>query len=70
MFARYAKAIIAALSGGVATAVIAALADGSISGGEWVGIIVTLLGAGGITAAVPNRTAVRIKPTTHDNPLG
>lgn len=57
MLRRYAKAITALLGAGGAT-LVAALADGSISGAEWLGIVLAVV-TGGVTAAVPNRPAPR-----------
>jgi hypothetical protein len=65
---KYAKAIAALVGAGVTAAVATALADGSISGAEWLGIIAALLGTTGITAAVPNRAPGRVKPV-RDSPV-
>lgn len=64
MFAKYAKAI-TALVGAAATLLVPALADGSISGAEWIGIVLALV-TGGATAAIPNRPVLRVKPSVHD----
>lgn len=49
----YAKAIVAALAAGTA-ALVQAMADGVIVQGEWVTVALAVLGALGITYAVPN----------------
>ncbi len=49
----YRKAIVAALVAGL-TALYAAMADDVITAGEWVMIVLALLGGGGVTYAVPN----------------
>jgi hypothetical protein len=69
MLARYAKAIAALLGTGITAAITTALADGSISGLEWLGIIAAVLGTTGATAAVPNRPAPRLGPSVHDGPV-
>lgn len=56
MFAKlkpYRKAIVAALGAGLAALYIA-LSDDVITSGEWVIIVLALLGGGGFTWAVPN----------------
>ncbi|MGW4876529.1 hypothetical protein ACWEPI_08235 [Streptomyces sp. NPDC004262] len=50
---RYAKAVVSGLAAG-ATAAITAVQDGSLSTGEGVTIVLAVLGALGITYAVPN----------------
>jgi hypothetical protein len=52
----YAKAIVAALTAGLGT-LSSALADGTITPGEWVAIVVTTLAGAGLTAWIPNKTA-------------
>lgn len=49
----YAKAIVSAVAAGV-TALVGAMADGVIVQGEWVTMVLAVLGALGITYAVPN----------------
>lgn len=51
-----AKSIVAGLAAG-ATAAVTAVQDGSLSTGEGVTIVLAVLGAWGITYAVPNRAA-------------
>lgn len=52
-FGSYAKAIVAAVvAGGGALAT--ALADDTVTTGEWLGVVVVTLGALGITYVVPN----------------
>lgn len=53
----YAKAIVAALSAGAATALVA-MQDGVVSPGEGVTIALSVLGALGVTYAVPNDSKV------------
>lgn len=53
----YRKAIVAALVAG-ATALYAALADDHVTPGEWVMVLLALLGGGGVTYAVPNSPTV------------
>lgn len=50
---KYAKAVVAALSAGSAVA-LTALADGSLSSGELVGIALAVLGSLGVVYTVPN----------------
>lgn len=50
-----AKSIVAGLAAG-ATAAVTAVQDGSLSTGEGVTIVLAVLGAWGITYAVPNKT--------------
>ncbi|MCZ0207889.1 hypothetical protein OZK63_20980 [Streptomyces sp. UMAF16] len=50
-----AKSIVAGLAAG-ATAAVTAVQDGTVSTGEGVTIVLAVLGAWGITWAVPNRT--------------
>ncbi|MEV4670956.1 hypothetical protein AB0K34_04815 [Actinomadura sp. NPDC049382] len=49
----YAKAVVAAVVAG-GTALGTALADDKVTSGEWVGVALAVLGALGITYAVPN----------------
>lgn len=49
----YAKSIVAAVVAG-GTALGTALADDTVTTGEWVGVALAVLGALGIVAAVPN----------------
>lgn len=49
----YAKALTAALTAGVG-ALGTALADGTVTGPEWAGVVVAALAALGATYAVPN----------------
>jgi hypothetical protein len=49
----YAKAVVSAVAAGV-TALVGAMADGVIVQGEWVTMVLAVLGALGITYAVPN----------------
>lgn len=53
---RYAKAIVSGLAAG-ATAAVTAVQDGHLTTGEGVTIALAVLGAWGITYAVPNRSA-------------
>jgi len=53
---RYAKAVVSALAAGSAAAV-TAIGDDVIVTGEWVTIVLAVLGALGITYAVPNAPA-------------
>lgn len=53
---RYAKAFVAALAA-VSGSLVTALADDSISAGEWVVAVLAGLGALGVTWVVPNRPA-------------
>ena len=64
LIARYAKAATALLGAG-GTALIAALADGHISGADWLAIALAVATALGV-AGVPNRPFVRAKPSIHD----
>jgi hypothetical protein len=65
MVARYAKAA-AALLGAMATALTAALEDGTISGQDWIAIVLAGITALGV-AGIRNRPAiVRVKPSVHD----
>ncbi|MGW1595239.1 hypothetical protein [Streptomyces sp. SCL15-4] len=50
-----AKSIVAGLAAG-ATAAVTAVQDGTVTTGEGVTIVLAVLGAWGITWAVPNRT--------------
>lgn len=68
MFGKYAKAI-TALLGAAIPAFIAAYADGSIGGADWLAIALALLGAPAAVAAVPNRPTPRVKPSVHDGPV-
>lgn len=61
--ARYAKAF-TALFGTVATALTAALADGTISGTDWIAIALAVLTPIGV-AQVSNK-GDRVKPSMHD----
>ncbi|MFE3169340.1 hypothetical protein [Streptomyces sp. NPDC059224] len=56
--ATYVKSILAGLSAGTAAAVTAAQ-DNIITAGEGVTIVLAVLGAWGITYAVPNRSAAQ-----------
>lgn len=51
---KYAKAIVAALAAGAGT-LGTALADDKVTTGEWVLVALAVLGALGVTWAVPNR---------------
>ncbi|REE95362.1 hypothetical protein [Thermomonospora umbrina] len=51
---KYAKAVVAALAAGGA-ALGTALTDDAVSTGEWVAVALAVLGALGVTYAVPNR---------------
>lgn len=51
---KYAKAVVGAVTAG-STALGFALADGSVSPGEIVGVALAVLGALGIVAVVPNK---------------
>lgn len=51
---RYAKAIVSAAAAGSA-ALATALADDRVTSGEWVLVALAVLGALGVTYAVPNR---------------
>lgn len=53
---KYAKALVAALAAGLA-ALGTALADDTITRLEWVGVAVAVVGALGLTYAVPNKPA-------------
>lgn len=59
---RYAKAITALIGAGVA-ALVPALADGSISGVEWIGIVMAVVTGGGV-ASVRNRAPAAQVPAT------
>lgn len=61
---RYAKAIVSAIAAGLA-ALGTALNDSTVTPGEGVTILLAVLGAGGITWAVPNKPA----PTREDPQL-
>lgn len=50
----YAKAIVGALVAGL-TALSAALADGQVTEGEWIGVAVATLAAAGVVWGVPNK---------------
>lgn len=52
---RYAKAIVAAVAAGASTLGFA-LADGTVTVPEMVGVVAAVLGALGVTYAVPNKT--------------
>jgi hypothetical protein len=54
---KYAKAAVGAVTAG-STALGYALADGSLSAGEGVGVVLAVLGALGIVAVVPNKKDV------------
>lgn len=62
---KYAKAIVGLVGAGAA-ALTAALADGSITGAEWVGIVLAVA-TGGAVAGVRNRAPV-VKSSVHDLP--
>lgn len=62
---KYAKAIVGLVGAGAAS-LTAALADGSITGAEWVGIILAVV-TGGAVARIPNQQS-RVKPSVHDLP--
>lgn len=62
---RYAKAI-TALFGAGGAALVAALADGSITGAEWVGIAIAVV-TGPAVAAVRNRPP-EVASSAHDLP--
>jgi hypothetical protein len=68
MLAKYAKAI-TALVGAAIPAFIAAYADRSIGGADWLAILLALLGTPAAVAAIPNRQASRVKPSTYDGPV-
>jgi hypothetical protein len=53
MIGRYAKSIVGALAAGSGS-LYAAMADGVVVPGEWVTVGITVLGALGIVAIVPN----------------
>jgi peptidoglycan/LPS O-acetylase OafA/YrhL len=61
---QYAKAAVAAVAAGAGT-LATALADDHVTTGEWVAVAVAVLGALGITYAVPNAPAT---PTTDEVP--
>lgn len=63
--ARYAKAF-TALFGTVATALVAALADGSISGPDWLAIILAVLTPASVARIANRPNIVRAKPSIHD----
>lgn len=63
--ARYAKAF-TALFGTAATALIAALADGSISGADWLAIILAIVTPAGVAGIANRPNIVRAKPSIHD----
>lgn len=54
---KYAKAVVGAVTAG-STALGYALADGSLSAGEGLGVALAVLGALGIVAVVPNKQPV------------
>lgn len=56
----YAKAVVAFLVGGL-TVAYTALADGSISSQEWIGIVLGALGTPAAVYATPNKTPSRIQ---------
>ena len=58
---RQAKAIASTLVAAAGSTVLAALADGQITGGEWWGIAVVAAAAYGITFSVPNAPNRRAK---------
>lgn len=65
MVARYAKAG-AALLTALAAAIVAASADGEVSGwADWSAIVIAVIGALSV-AGVRNRPSVRVKPSVHD----
>ena len=51
---RYAKAVVGGLAAGVA-ALTPALADGTVTGAEWLTIAIAVLGGAGLIAVIPNR---------------
>lgn len=51
---KYAKALVSALSAGSAVA-LTALADGSLSSGELLGVALAVLASYGVTYSVPNK---------------
>jgi hypothetical protein len=51
---RYAKALVAAAAAGTGT-LLTAMADDKVTSGEWVLVALAVLGALGVTYAVPNR---------------
>ena len=51
---RYAKAVAGGLAAGVA-ALTPALADGTVTGAEWLTIAIAVLAGAGIIAVVPNK---------------
>lgn len=53
---KYAKAIVGAGVAGL-TALGTALADGTVTGPEWVGVAIATLGALGLIWAVPNQAS-------------
>lgn len=64
MLRTYGKSIVALL-GAAGAAIQVALTDGSISGAEWVGIVIALA-TGGAAWAAPYRPTVRAKPLSTD----
>lgn len=63
--ARYAKAF-TALFGAVATALTAALADGSISGADWLAIILAIVTPAGVAGVANRSSTIRVKPSISD----
>jgi len=51
---RYAKAVAGGLAAGAA-ALTPALADGTVTGAEWLTIAIAVLGGAGIIAVIPNK---------------
>lgn len=62
---KYAKAIVGLVGAGAAS-LTAALADGSITGAEWIGIVLAVV-TGGAVAGVRNRQP-QLKSSVHDLP--
>jgi len=62
---RYKKAILAFV-GTAITALSVALQDGSISGTDWIGIIMAVLTPASVAVAGNKTAYVRVKPSIHD----
>ncbi len=66
--AKYRKALVAALAAGSGT-LLTALADDKITSGEWVLTGLAILGALGVTWAVPNKPDIPASPTSYRTSL-